>query len=180
MGTHTIASASATKTGATTAKMDRYQSFCSLASGPSKRTWYAERFPDAWRPEVLFLVRSKVREGSVQRAIDGWNRAHPQAACTFWVATVESALARLQPLLGQAGEGARLSPEPAPPGRGTGTASPTLTPEDVHALKSFYAAVQAEWKHRRDRARAAQQPVPDYPPGTKGVHELYERLRRLA
>lgn len=178
MGTHTIAAASASKTGATTAKMERYEAFCSLVSGPSKRSWYAERFADGWKPEVLFLVRSKVREGSVQRAVDAWRRAHAHAVCGFRVATVETALAELLPVLGKAApavpaaKGGSLQTQPAP-------REPVLSLEEVKALRSFFAAVSAEWKRRRDAARAANHPVPEYPPGTKDVHALYERLKHL-
>lgn len=117
-GTHTIVSASASKTGATMAKMDRYEAFCTLVSGPAtRRTWYAERFPDGLKPEVLFLVRSAVRQASVQRALDSWRRAHPTAVCGFRVATVEVAIAELLPAVGIVAPGAQLEePKTAPPG----------------------------------------------------------------
>ena len=84
IGTHTIVAVSASKTGATTSKMDRYESFCTLVSGPATRkTWYAERFTDGFKPEVLFLVRTALRAASVQRAAAAWRAAHPMAVCTL-------------------------------------------------------------------------------------------------
>ncbi|MFT3714042.1 MAG: replication-relaxation family protein [Archangium sp.] len=174
MGSQTIAAVSASKLGATTSKMDRYESFCTLvSSSTSRRTWYAERFTDGFKPEVLFLVRSEVRQASVQRAIDAWRRAHPSATCLFRCATVEGALAEFLPTLGHSrsdGDG-----EPTSPPAQVGAA---LTQSEVRAFTTYFAACQADFKTRRDRARAAGKPPPEYPAATQEAHALFERLRK--
>lgn len=179
VGTHTIVAASASKTGATTAKMERYEAFCTLVSGPAtRRSWYAERFPDGMKPEVLFLVRSAVRQASVQRAVDAWKRAHPTAVCSFRVATVEVALAEFLPAIGVAVP--EVEPKTVPPGAGAAPSFAALTVADVKALARYFASSQSDFKARRDRARAAGSSPPDYPAGTGDVHALLERLRHHA
>ncbi len=177
-GTHTIVSASASKTGATMAKMDRYEAFCSLVSGPAtRRTWYAERFPDGLKPEVLFLVRSTVRQASVQRALDAWKRAHPTAVCGFRVATVDVAVAELLPAVGIVAPAAQLEePKTAPPG--PALAPSGLSPADVKAFTDYFASAQADFKQRRDKARSAGHVAPEYPTAANEVHELLRRLRK--
>lgn len=62
LGTHTIVAVSASKPGATISKVERAQAFCTLMSGgASRRTWYAERFPDAMKPEVLLCAARSAR-----------------------------------------------------------------------------------------------------------------------
>ncbi len=186
LGTHTIAAASASKTGATTAKMDRYEAFCTLVTGPTtRRSWYAERFPDGMKPEVLFLVRSAVRQASVQRAVDAWKRAHPGAVCSFRVATVEVALAELRPVLGlpvpvTVADAPDAEPRTVPPGAVAPPSAAALSPADLKALTHYFQSSQADFKARRDRARAAGKPPPEYPAATGDVHALLERLRRHA
>jgi hypothetical protein len=182
LGTHTIVAASASKTGATTAKMDRYEAFCTLVTGPAtRRSWYAERFPDGMKPEVLFLVRSAVRQASVQRAVDAWKRAHPMAVCTFRVATVEVALAELLPAIGVAVALAPdVEPKTVPPGAPATQSGVPITPADVKVLTNYFQSSQSDFKARRDRARAVGKQPPDYPVATVEFHALIERLRRHA
>lgn len=182
LGTHTIVAASASKTGATTAKMDRYEAFCTLVTGPAtRRSWYAERFPDGMKPEVLFLVRSAVRQASVQRAVDAWKRGHPGAVCTFRVATVDAALAELRPVLGlPVADAPEAEPRTVPPGAVAAPPAAALSPADLKALTNYFQSSQADFKARRDRARAAGKPPPEYPTATGDVHALLERLRRHA
>lgn len=179
MGSNTIAATSPSKVSATLAKADRYESFCSLLSGPgSKRTWYAERFPDAWKPEVLFLVRNEVRRRSVAAALEAWRRAHPNAVCTFQVGTVESTLAQLLPLVGgTAAPAVEPVAEPktdAPAKQGSGL---TITREEFKAVHAYFSSVQSELKVRREQARAAQQKVPEYPKTAQLVHDFLSRHR---
>ncbi|MDP1918894.1 MAG: replication-relaxation family protein [Myxococcales bacterium] len=182
LGTHTIVAASASKTGATTAKMDRYEAFCTLVTGPTtRRSWYAERFPDGMKPEVLFLVRSAVRQASVQRAVDAWKRAHPTAVCSFRVGTVASALADLLPAVGHAVAPApEVEPKTVPPGAVAAAPAVALSPADVKVLTNYFQSSQSDFKARRDRARAAGKQPPDYPVATGEFHALIERLRRHA
>lgn len=181
LGTHTIVAASASKTGATTSKMDRYESFCTLVTGPAtRRSWYAEKFPDGMKPEVLFLVRSAVRQASVQRAVDAWKRAHPTAVCTFRVATVEVALAELLPAIGVAvAPASDVEPKTVPPGALLAPVA-ALSPADVKVVTNYFQSSQAHFKARRDQARAAGKPPPEYPAATGELHALIERLRRHA
>jgi len=179
IGTHTIVAVSASKTGATTSKMDRYESFCTLLSGPATRkTWYAERFSDGFKPEVLFLVRTALRATSVQRAVEAWRIAHPLAVCTFRVATVEQAVTSLLPQVSSAtapspGASEKVAP-PVPKSPGV------LAAPDVKVLLNYFASAQADFKARRDRARASGAVPPAYPTNEREVYALLQRLRESA
>lgn len=177
MGTHTIATVSASKTGATTAKIERYEAFCTLVTGAgTRRTWYADRFPDGLQPEVLFLVRSAVRQVSVQRALDDWRRTHPNAVCGFRVATVEHALRELLPLLGYAAPDAAepLTAKPEP----LAAKVFALGKGDLDALAAYYASVEAYFKPVRARARAEKKDPPPYPVPHDAIYALLTRLGR--
>lgn len=178
MGTHTIVSASASKTGATNAKMGRYEAYCALASSPaSRRSWYAERFQDGLKPEVLFLVRTAARQTSVERAVAEWRSAHPNSVCGFWVATVDAALAQLRGVVGVVPQQLSVEDCPTAAGAAAATSVGQLSKAELGALTNYFASAQAEYKARRDRARAAGQSAPDYPSSSAEVHLILERLR---
>lgn len=186
MGTHTIAAASPWKPGATTAKANRYEAYCSgLASVQPRATWYQARFPDGFPPEVLFLVRNQGRADSVKAALKGWAARHPTAACSFRVSTVEQALAEYVPLTGQqrTAEGAGHPPPPRSSAARPNEPEATLQSDgglhldaaELAALRQFLAAVASEYKARRDRARIQRAEVPDYPPGMRTLHFALQR-----
>jgi hypothetical protein len=191
MGTHTIVSASDSKAGATLAKAERYEAFCTLMSGPgTKRTWYAERFDDGFSPEVLFLVRTPVRVRSVSRALEGWRRSHPNSKCAVRVATIEEAVSELLPAVGCAAPafvtpavaaeipGRAESAQPIVMSAGAAAASGLeLAPQDVTALEAYFVATQSDFKRRRDLARLQNSSIPEYPQAAKDVHALVRRLR---
>lgn len=177
IGTHTIVAASSSKTGATTSKMDRYESFCTLVTGPSTRkTWYAERFADGFKPEVLFLVRTAVRQSAVQRAVDAWRAVHPLAVGTFRVATVEHAVTSLLPQVSSvtASDNAERTAPPVPKSAGA------LAAAEIKVLFNYFTSAQADFKARRDRARASGAVPPSYPSNEREVYALLQRLRESA
>ena len=73
MGTHAIAARQDDRSGATLNKVARYVAFVNrLADAASRQTFYAQRYPDRWRPELVFLVRTDHRAESVKGAIGAW------------------------------------------------------------------------------------------------------------
>jgi len=79
MGTHSIISANPDKHGATSNKLDRYNSFMrTYVDVAGTKTYYDETFPDRWQAEVLFLVHSTVRRDHVSEAIDEAKAPRPQ------------------------------------------------------------------------------------------------------
>jgi hypothetical protein len=72
-GSHTIVPRGSNKPGSTLDKAERYQCFiCELADFELKITFYAQRYPDEFTPEVLFLVPNAGRAESVNRALREW------------------------------------------------------------------------------------------------------------
>src|SRR6266851_211030 len=79
MGTHSIVSANPDKHGATSNKLDRYNSCMrTYVDVAGTKTYYDETFPDRWQAEVLFLVHSTVRRDHVSEAIDEAKAPRPQ------------------------------------------------------------------------------------------------------
>lgn len=186
-GTQSITTSKADKVGATINKIERYEAYCSLPSGPGTgRTWYTERYPDGFRPEVLILVPTELRRRSVQRVVDDWRKRHVNAVCRFRVSTVAGELALLvpvawpgvtavapsKPVPSAPNPPAAPAVAPAPPPAGVAQ----LTPDEVRLVYKFFSATQGYFKARREKARALGKPLPEYPAGTPEVHALVSRL----
>lgn len=181
MGTHTIVAASESKTGATLAKAKAYSSFFSLLASPTtKQTFYAERFPDGYAPEVLFLVRPSrgdARERNVRSALETWRRNAP-AGSSFKVATVATALREYLPLIG-------ATPPVAPkvaaqaPGASAPVVPSALNVEEAKSLRAFVYAAYTHFKSARAAERAKGTPearLTKYPPNEQQVLALVKRL----
>ena len=168
MGTHSIISANPAKHGATSNKIDRYNSFMrTYLDAAGKKTQYAETFPDQWAAELLFLVHSAVRRDHVTEAIEKskwrWGDRLPARALTF-----EEAQVRLRNLIETADPRA-LEPEPLVP----------LTRSDYRELAAFYNASMANLKIARGQVRALRMPqlqLPEYPPNYERAANVLERL----
>ncbi|MFZ5479106.1 MAG: replication-relaxation family protein [Myxococcota bacterium] len=164
MGTHTIAATSDKKHGATLAKLERYAEFINgLADVQARITYYAKSFPDRLAPEVWFLVRTEVRKRSILAAIDKWAFGRADKI-QVRVATFADAKQELAALPGQAGS---TAPD---------AVAKLMTPDEVAAVRDFYAATISMMKERRARARAKGLRPPEYPAGATQVHEILQRL----
>jgi hypothetical protein len=180
LGTHTVVSASETKTGATMSKVKRYEAYCTqLADVVARRSWYSARFPDGFAPEVLFLVRTEGRARSILEAIEPW-RKQASPKCSFVVATVEGAVTQFLPACGFGLGSVDVRPQQARAVDATSDAvaqdAVMLAKDDVALLGRFLMATQSDCKRRRDLARAQKAPMPEYPEGLAQVHALLKRL----
>jgi hypothetical protein len=78
-GTHTIVPLSPAKTGATVVKLDRYAAFFGdVVDVRNHTTAYLEQFPDAFAPELVFMVPSATRRDHVRQAVDERRRKDPR------------------------------------------------------------------------------------------------------
>jgi hypothetical protein len=68
-GTHTIVPVSITKTGATVAKVKRYENFFARWSSGT-RSVHIDHFGEGYEPTLLFIVHSQDRRERVRRAIE--------------------------------------------------------------------------------------------------------------
>jgi hypothetical protein len=98
-GTHTLVAFRKDRHQATVHKAQRYETFLAgLADVPNRVTHYAQKYPDGWAAEVLFLVPTEARGLSTEAAIASVTVTAASHA-TFRVCTLEKALAYLQGLL---------------------------------------------------------------------------------
>ena len=179
MGTHSVVAESDEKSGATMAKVERYQAFLTgFADVDSRTTFYGRTYPDGFAPEVLFLVQTSSRAKTIEAAVAHWRRQGTQRRTPIHAWTVDVATAEILKGLGH----------PVAPASAVSTAAlrtpssssgPPLKPEDLEALRRFYVGTCAKFKAMRDSARAQSAPVPDYPPATGEVSELLARLGLL-
>lgn len=109
-GSHTIKPVGPNKPNATTAKLKRYGEFITgLAKVEPRTTWYAAKFPDGLKPELVLVEPSERRVAHVQEAVTLWVRERYQGKEPFKirVLTPEKTVARYLPYLD-------LAPAPRP------------------------------------------------------------------
>jgi len=160
MGTHSI-SGNENKPGATLAKAARYEKYIhGIADPKSGKSSYAVAFPDEMATELLFLVSGTARRKNVSDAIAGWMKAGRKLSVR--TLTLEEAGSAL---LGV--EFKRAS------GR---SAEMTISAGELVALRQFYNSVVGSTKRARAAARAAQQPLPEYPAGAEVVGSYLQKL----
>jgi len=70
-GTQSIPTAHPARSGAIVVKVRRYADFFIGRSDRAPVTWYRAAFPDAFTPQVVFLVHSKERKARVEAAVAG-------------------------------------------------------------------------------------------------------------
>jgi hypothetical protein len=172
-GTHSIVATGNGKPGATLSKVERYDSFLrDFADDGATRTFYKEKYPDGWTPEVVFLVNSASRAQSINRAIQRWQESKGSHDFAVRALTFKDASLELTAALREI---ASLSRDER-----AATASSSRIPlnaEDVTALRRFYNSVVITLKAARAKARDRNEVPPDYPPHTKDVQALIERLQ---
>lgn len=174
MGTHPIAARQDDRAGATLNKVARYVAFVNrLADAAGRRSFYAQRYPDRWRPELVFLVRTDHRAESVKGAIGAWRKSNELGLLQLRVDVIESLSASLVAEIGSA---------PAMPARpdavrGKVTPSLHLSGEDFERFTAFCTGAVAAMKAVRDAARARSEAPPAYPPHANWVLQLLQRLK---
>jgi hypothetical protein len=181
-GSHTVRAVSPDKPGATVEKVKRYVSYVSgFVDAHARTTWYQGRYPDGFRPELVLLEPSEARCATVRSAVESLVKSTP---LQLHVWTVDTAAARLV-------EALSLRPASAPVEPPTGrheAAGPTLTPQEVDALKRFFLSTRSDLKARQADAGGALKGLLARRPVVQGAPEeaakvvgaaksLYERLR---
>jgi len=173
-GSHTITTSNAQRLGATVNKIERYEAYCS--TGPGKGvSWYAERYTDGYRPEVLFLVPTPLRRDNVMEAIAAWKLKHPRAACTFRSAVAVDEVKALAPVVW-----ANLPPMKADPPKSAEAPKPlngyVVSMDEAAAIRTFYESVAKDINQRKGRAKALGEPEPAWPAGSNRVNALLARF----
>lgn len=81
---HTIKPVGPNKPNATMAKLKRYSEFITgLAKVEPRTTWYAAKFPDGLKPELVLVEPSERRVAHVQEAVTQWVRERYQGKEPF-------------------------------------------------------------------------------------------------
>jgi hypothetical protein len=166
MGGHPLVRRDENALGSALSKLNRYAAFV-VEGGP--QTFYAQKYPDGWRAELVFLVHSEERAANLSGVIAGWreqNKAVPLVATALSFAQAAAHLcARF-----------RL---PAPP------EDPALAARaELRLTCSFVSQVAATYKAVRQylRANPAVQtqgcPYPEYTPEFERMVALVERYRK--
>lgn len=146
-GSHTIRAVSPDKPGATTEKVKRYATYVSgFVDVQARTTWYAHRYGDGFRPELVLIEPSEARCVAVRAAIQPLVRA----PLVVHVWTLEAAVSALTVdlALGVAGSD-------VPTGRHEAPAATSLTSTEAAALKRFFASARADLKTRQADAGGA-------------------------
>lgn len=176
MGTHSVVAESDEKSGATIAKVDRYEAFLTgLSEVRTKLTFYAQAYPDGFSAELLFLVMSESRANTIKTAVANWRKGGPNRNTAIRAQTVDLAAAEILRALGAP----NIVPRDCAPSPRIASPHATLRAEELEALKRFYVATYGRFKTMRDEARAQRAPVPEYPSGINDVAEMLTRLGAL-
>jgi len=165
MGGHPLVRRDEDAIGSALSKLQRYGAFM-LEGG--QKTFYAQKYPDGWKAELVFLMHSEQRAANLVAIIDQWrgqNRAVPLVAraLSFGQAAVHFR--------------ARLK-LPAPPAPGV-----SVQPADLELTCAFVSEVTATYKAVRHFLRAnptlrAQGcPYPEYSTDFERMVALVERFR---
>ncbi len=177
MGTHIISPGPARPPGATLSKTERYDAFLTGFDGlDNRRTHYLTQYPDAFSPEVLFLVRSDSRAASINTALARWRAQLVGAsrsefrALTFTMASAElRRLANLPPLSPSSAK--RGTDSPAPPG------AASVTADEVRLLEQcFYDSMMSIKRARAVFRTLARGDLPTYPNTYESARALLARL----
>lgn len=165
MGGHPLVRRDVTSLGSALSKLQRYGAFM-LEGG--ERTFYARKYPDGWKAELVFLVHSAERAANLTRVIQEWqehNHAVPLVARALSFSQAAAYLCGRLQLPAQ--------PEPAIP----------IPRADVKLTCAFVAEVTATFKAVRRFLRANPAvreqgcPYPEYSAEFERMVALAERLR---
>jgi Replication-relaxation len=153
-GSHSLAAVSRDKPQATIHKAARYETFLAgLADVASRTTHYAQKYPDGWPAEVLFLVPTEARRLATEAALAKVLVA-PDKRFAFHPRTLEGALAHVWALL------------PLPPEHGVPpiSADHLYGPEEHRTVSAFVVELtEALVRANALLRRHAEAEVPDAP-----------------
>jgi hypothetical protein len=172
MGTQPIVNVEGNAQGATIAKAERYLTFLSEASGTDpRRTHYLVQFPDGFTPEVLFLVKTSGREGSVNAALREWGAKQPPRRPAMRAVVFEDAAVELRRLAG-------LPPaDAATPRESTPSARPPLSTDERSLLRRYVEdSVRSIKRARAVFRELRREDLPAYPADFEAVRALIDRL----
>jgi hypothetical protein len=165
MGGHPLVRRDEDALGSALSKLNRYASF--MVEG-GHQTFYAQKYPDAWRAELVFLVHSDERAANLSAIIARWreqNRAVPLAASAFSFAQARAQFcARF-----------RL-PGPPEPVASVQFADLRLTCSFVSEVAATYKAVR-HFLRANPAVRTQGCPYPEYTPDFERMVALVERFR---
>jgi hypothetical protein len=165
MGGHPLVRGDENALGSACSKLQRYGAFM-LEGG--QQTFYAQKYPDGWKAELVFLVHSAERAANLSKIIQDWherNRAAPLVARALSFTEAEAHFCARLRLPGQ--------PDQTIP----------LSRSDLKLTCAFVAEVTATFKAVRHFVRAnpalkAQGcPYPEYSTEFERMVALAERLR---
>ena len=171
MGTQMISPGEADSPGATLSKADRYHTYLTDTSGAGARqTHYQAQYADHFSAEVLFLVLTTGRAGSVNTALAAWRaktasrKPSAMRAITFNEAVTE--LRRTAGLPPLAAEGVQANRPP-----------PALTAEEIAILRSCtYDAIRSIKRARAIFREMRRLDLPEYPDTYEAAYAVLERL----
>lgn len=166
MGGHPLARREESALGSVRSKLQRYGSF--MLEGGHK-TFYAQRFDDGWRAELVFLMHSEQRTANAAALVEGWRGQNRAVPLTVRAVSFERMAA---PFL------ARLRlPEAPEPGI-------VITSADVRLACSFFNEVLRTYKLVRHYLRANPEirakgcPYPVYSTDFEAMVAFTDRLRQ--
>jgi len=165
MGGHPLVRRDENALGSALSKLNRYAAF--VAEG-APQTFYAQKYPDGWRAELVFLLHSEQRAANLSALIAEWrehNKAVPLAVSAFSFAQAGAHFA------------ARLR-LPAPPEDAASTvrAEQRLTCSFVSQVAATYKAVR-QYLRANPAVRTQGCPYPEYTPEFERMVALVERYR---
>lgn len=182
MGGHTISPGPSKPPGATLSKAERYNEYLTTwADSHARRTHYAVQYPDGFTPQVLFLVRTAGRAGSINAALAHWrekDRVLWQRFDDFRAATFDEAAVELRRVAGLP----PLVPRPSPsPRRHQSPPALTLTPDDVDLLRRYlFESTRAIHRARAAFRELRRADLPEYPGSLETFKALIARLSGMA
>lgn len=177
-GTHSLQAVSPEKAGATTAKLDRYQAFCSGRDVESGARFALQAYPDGWAMELLFVAPTQTRVDGITRTIAHWRRRHPDARLQASALTVSQAGVELRARLPEAASAQAPAVSFPPPPAFTDPARPGA-PALAAELFHFVGSALEEFKRLRASARAHGLPPPAYPRGTDAARAWVQHATPL-
>jgi hypothetical protein len=166
MGGHPLARREESALGSVRSKLQRYAAF--MQEG-GQTTFYAQRFADGWKAELVFLVHSEQRAANAAALIEEWRGQNRALQLTVRALSFDRMAAHYLARL-------RL---PAAPEAGV-----MLSAADVRLACSFVSEVLGTYKLVRHYLRANPEvrakgcPYPEYSTDFEAMVALAERLRR--
>jgi hypothetical protein len=172
-GSQPIQSRNKSRYGATTAKLDRYLAYVTgLADAAARVTWYQQRFPDGFTPELVLLLPEGQRLKNVEAALQAWKAQKPLAAkLAITALSVDGVLAKYGPLAGVA--------QPSRAAAASTLAHAGPSPGELVVAREFFESVRADLKRRQALVVQAQQQSPERKVSMPAIPARYEEMKAL-